>query len=106
MDATALQATGESTLERYSIDSASRSTYGGARVQFADGVVDVGVQAVDQPYAEMHRLKIADGPWFTERDSLRLAPALVVNEAFWRALAGLVPAIVAVRVKVIDAIRY
>lgn len=88
VDATALQTAWESTLERYSIDYASRSTSGGARVQFADGVVDVGVQAVDQPYAEMHRLKIANGAWFTERDSLRLAPALVVNEAFWQRLGS------------------
>lgn len=50
---TALQAAWESTLERYSIDSASRSTYRGARVQFPDGVVDIGVPAVDQPYAEI-----------------------------------------------------
>ncbi|PPG55820.1 ABC transporter permease [Rathayibacter sp. AY2B7] len=88
VDADALQAAWIGALERYSITYASRSTYGSARVQFADGAVDVAVQAVDQPFAEMHRLKIVDGSWFTARDSQRLAPALVVNERFWERIGS------------------
>ncbi|PPH37503.1 ABC transporter permease [Rathayibacter sp. AY1E3] len=88
VDADALQAAWTGALERYSITYASRSTYGSARVQFADGAVDVAVQAVDQPFAEMHRLKIVDGSWFTARDSQRLAPALVVNERFWERIGS------------------
>ncbi|QHC59908.1 ABC transporter permease [Rathayibacter sp. VKM Ac-2760] len=83
VDAAALQAAWEQVLERYRIDYASRTTYGSTRVQFADGAVDVGITAVDQPYAEMHRVKLASGSWFTEGDERRLAPALVINEIFW-----------------------
>ncbi|PPH26020.1 ABC transporter permease [Rathayibacter rathayi] len=88
VDTTAVQNAWTSVLERYSITSASRSTYGTARVQFTDGAVNVAVRAVDQPFAEMHRLTIIDGEWFTARDSQRLAPALVVNERFWERLGS------------------
>ena len=83
VDPAALQTAWETVLERYGITYASRTTYGSARVQFADGAVDVPVTAVDQPYAEMHRLEVEEGSWFTERDELRLAPAVVVSEIFW-----------------------
>ncbi|PPF15544.1 ABC transporter permease [Rathayibacter rathayi] len=88
VDTTAVQNAWTSVLERYSITYASRSTYGTARVQFTDGAVNVAVRAVDQPFAEMHRLTIIDGEWFTARDSQRLAPALVVNERFWERLGS------------------
>jgi putative ABC transport system permease protein len=31
----------------------------------------------------MHRVRLMEGAWFGERDADRMAPALVVNEAFW-----------------------
>ncbi|MBF4461449.1 MULTISPECIES: ABC transporter permease [unclassified Rathayibacter] len=83
VDAESLQSAWESVLERYSIDYASRSLSGGVRVQFADGVVDVPVLAIDPPYADMHRLTLDRGSWFTADDTRRLAPAVVVNEIFW-----------------------
>ncbi|KZX19912.1 ABC transporter permease [Rathayibacter tanaceti] len=88
VDLDALQTAWQGVLERYSIDYASRSTSGSARVQFADGAVEVPVQAVDQPYAVMHRLTIVHGGWFTDGDAQRLAPALVVNERFWERLGS------------------
>jgi putative ABC transport system permease protein len=46
----------------------------------------VQTQAVDQPYGEMHRLRITEGSWFTPGDEALLAPPLVVNEVFWNRL--------------------
>ncbi|MWV57572.1 ABC transporter permease [Rathayibacter sp. VKM Ac-2754] len=88
VDNAALQTAWETVLERYGIDYASRTTYGSARVQFADGAVDVPVTAVDQPYAVMHRLEMEQGSWFAEGDERRLAPALVVSEIFWQRLGS------------------
>jgi len=45
-------------------------------------------QTVDPPYAEMHRLRMASGEWFTESDRERLVPAIVVNQAFLDQLGG------------------
>ncbi|ROP57060.1 MULTISPECIES: ABC transporter permease [unclassified Rathayibacter] len=83
VDPVVMQNAWEKVLERYRIDYASRTTYGGTRVQFTDGAVDVGITAVDQPYAEMHRVELTSGSWFAEGDERRLAPALVINEVFW-----------------------
>ena len=83
VDPVVMQTAWEKVLERYRIDYASRTTYGSTRVQFTDGAVDVGITAVDQPYAEMHRVELASGTWFADGDERRLAPALVINEVFW-----------------------
>jgi putative ABC transport system permease protein len=77
-----------STAERYSIDYVTRVAYTNLRVQFVDGVQDVQTQAVDVPYATMHRLTIDNGAWFTDVDEQRLAPALIVNENFWQKLGS------------------
>jgi putative ABC transport system permease protein len=36
----------------------------------------------------MHRLAMEQGSWFTERDALRLAPAVVVSEEVWERLGS------------------
>ncbi|TDN41979.1 putative ABC transport system permease protein [Curtobacterium flaccumfaciens] len=73
---------------RYDVRHATEATYTSRRVQFPDGVADVQGQTVDPPYAEMHRLRMASGEWFTESDRERLAPAIVVNQAFLDQLGG------------------
>ncbi|MGW9630382.1 ABC transporter permease [Agromyces sp. NPDC055520] len=78
----------QAALERHGIDYASRVGYGGLTVQFADGAVPVSLQVVDPDYGVMHRVRLAEGAWFTERDTDRLAPALIVNEAFWQRLGS------------------
>jgi putative ABC transport system permease protein len=75
-------------MERYGVTHTSRTLWGGLRVQFPDGVLDVGAIAVDQPYAVMHRVAMDQGSWFTERDTLRLAPAIVVSEEVWERLGS------------------
>lgn len=92
VDAEVLDTAWEKVLERYGVTYASRTTYGSTRVQFSDGAVDVPVTAVDQPYAEMHRLEMEEGAWFTERDERRFAPAVTVNEIMWDRLGRPDPA--------------
>ncbi|MFB9310249.1 putative ABC transport system permease protein [Agromyces hippuratus] len=75
-------------LERHGIEYASRVGYGGLTVQFADGAVPVSMQVVDPDYGLMHRVRLSEGSWFVDRDADRLAPALIVNEAFWKRLGS------------------
>jgi putative ABC transport system permease protein len=75
-------------VERYSIGYSSRNVWATSRVQFSDGVVDVQTQAVDIAYGTMHRLTVDKGAWFTKADEARLAPAVVINTAFWKKLGS------------------
>lgn len=70
-------------VDRYDVTYASRALSTTQRVPFPDGVVDVGTQAVDQPYGEMHRVQMQEGEWFTSLDAQQLAPRVIVNEVFW-----------------------
>ena len=70
-------------LERYQIDYASRVVNASQTVQFADGAVPVQTLGVDPPYGTMHRIALEEGTWFTDADTTRLAPALLVNSIFY-----------------------
>ncbi|GAA3339357.1 ABC transporter permease [Curtobacterium pusillum] len=74
--------------ERYDVRYATEATYTSRRIQFPDGVAEVQGMTVDPPWAEMHRLRMASGKWFAESDRDRLAPAIVVNQAFLDRLGG------------------
>lgn len=76
------------TMERYGITYTNRTMWGGFPVQFPDGVLGISVTGVDQPYAVMHRIALDQGSWFTDRDALRLAPAIVVSEEVWERLGS------------------
>jgi putative ABC transport system permease protein len=84
----ALDAAFADTMERYGVTYVNRTTYGGLSVQFPDGVFGISVFGVDQPYGTMHRIALDQGSWFTDRDALRLAPALVVSEEVWERLGS------------------
>ena len=73
----------DSAAARHGITWTSVHTYAQRSVQFVDGVLEVPTEVVDVPFAEMHRLRVAEGSWFGDRDASRLAPALVVNQGFW-----------------------
>lgn len=75
-------------MDRYEISYATRVLWASGRVQFPDGVQEVSLNVVDQPYAEMHRTRMSEGSWFQVGDSARLAPAVVVNTAFWEQLGS------------------
>ena len=77
-----------STTERYSIEYASWNAYAPTSVQFATGVAPVDGQAVDVDYGTMHRVELEKGRWFVDADEQRLAPAIVVNDVFWKLLGS------------------
>jgi putative ABC transport system permease protein len=87
-DAEAVDAAFHGATERYKIDFTSRMAYNNWRVQLPDGVSDVQIQAVDPDYGAMHRVQLSQGRWFTDRDVLRLAPAVIINEAMWKRLGS------------------
>jgi putative ABC transport system permease protein len=87
-DAATFDAAFEATMERYKIRYHSRNAYTNLTVQFPDGVRDVQLQVVDQQFGVMHRIRLAQGEWFTAYDEDRFAPALIVNEVFWRLLGS------------------
>lgn len=70
-------------MDRYEIDYWSRNGYGSLTAQFVDGAVPLATQVVDVDFAEIHRLRVVTGSWFTERDVTRLAPPIVINEKVW-----------------------
>jgi putative ABC transport system permease protein len=74
-----LRAAFETVVERYQIGHAGASRWLQLNAQFVDGVAPLEAQGVDVSYGTMHRIRLSEGQWFTERDELRLAPALVVN---------------------------
>jgi len=77
------------TVDRYRVDFASHNAYINARVQLPGmGVLDVQGQAVDADFGSMHRIKLIEGSWFSEADNERLAPAVIVNEYFWKQLGS------------------
>lgn len=75
-------------VQRHAIEYTSQVQGGNLRVQFRDGAVDVPTQAVDQPYAAMHRTIVKEGRWFTAADVENLAPSIIVNEDFWARLGS------------------
>ena len=83
-----LDAAFESTMDRYKITWHSRNAYANLQIQFPDGVRDVQVQVVDHQFGVMHRVRVAQGEWFTPSDDQRLAPAVIVNEVFWKMLGS------------------
>lgn len=86
-DVDAMEKAFADTVERYSITYASHNAYLNARVQLPGaGVVDVQGQAIDSSFGTMHRVKMLEGEWFTAADNERLAPAVIINEYFWKQL--------------------
>lgn len=74
--------------ERYDIHYVSRSVGDQILVQLAEGVTGVSVNAIDQPYAAIHRLRLMAGSWFTDQDADRLAPAMVISSDLWQRIGA------------------
>jgi len=89
VDPDAINSAFEATAQRYSITYTSRDAYLNPSVQLPGaGVVVFGAQAVDVSYGTMHRVRLAAGHWFTDADEARLAPAIIINEYFWKQLGS------------------
>jgi putative ABC transport system permease protein len=87
-DAEAVDAAFDTVMDRYQISYTSRNQGGSLSIQFPFGVQDTNVQAIDADYGTMHRIRLTEGEWFTDADNLRMAPAIIVNEAFWQQLGS------------------
>ncbi|MGL4340696.1 MAG: ABC transporter permease [Rhodoglobus sp.] len=88
VDLAALNTAFDTVVERYGIRWSSRVSSGEVAVQFIDGVVPVETTVVDPDYGTMHRVALTAGSWFTDDDTGRLAPALVVNSEVWNRLGS------------------
>ncbi|MFD6055059.1 ABC transporter permease [Agromyces sp. NPDC060279] len=82
-DAESVSSAWTEVLERYGVAYGTRLSFGEMLVQFTDGAVTVPVQAVDPAYGIIHRVRVSEGTWFDASDAERLAPAVVISEAFW-----------------------
>ncbi len=87
-DAEDVAAAFDQAVERYSIDYAGAVTYSEGRAQFADGVDSLQLTVVDPDYGVMHRIQLAHGDWFTERDELRFTPAIIVSDMVWQRMGS------------------
>lgn len=85
--ATTLQAY-DDVAERYSVEYSSVRMDTSLNIRGPAGVVQSYTTVVDRDYGTMHRVKLAQGSWFTEVDEQRMAPAVVINEAFHQLLGS------------------
>lgn len=76
----------QTVVERHAVRYSSAVQNAGMRVQFRDGASQASAILVDPDYATMHRIVVQEGRWLADSDEARLAPTLVVNEAFWNRL--------------------
>lgn len=76
----------EEFVERNEIRYASRNTWSRANFTARGFPVSSELMIVDQPYGAMRRVNMLEGSWFTANSDDRLAPPVVVNEAFLRAV--------------------
>lgn len=74
----------DDVVERYRIDYSSIRLDTSLSIRGPAGVVAAPTTIIERDYGVMRRLDVVDGTWFTEVDEQRLAPAVVVNEAFHR----------------------
>jgi putative ABC transport system permease protein len=75
-------------MDRYGIRYWSRNEQGSVIVQTPQGAIQGNVNAVDEPYGVMHRVRLAQGSWFTKADARRLAPAVIVDDVTWKSLGS------------------
>ncbi|AUI51670.1 ABC transporter permease [Arthrobacter crystallopoietes] len=76
----------EGLVERYGVEHSSLRYQTSVPFQFPDGVSTTETMVVDRGYGTMRRVDLSLGHWFTPTDEQRLAPAIIVNEAFHQRL--------------------
>lgn len=76
----------DDVVERYAVEYAARTTWGQMAVDLPGGTQLLNGQLVDPDYGIIHRIVPGEGRWFADSDVDRLAPTLVVNQAFLDAL--------------------
>ena len=88
MNAESVTAAFRDVAQRYSVEYSSLTHQALVPFQLPNGVMTVQTQVVDPAYAKMRRIPMVEGAWFTAEDAQRLAPAVVVNEAFHRQMGS------------------
>ena len=68
--------------DRYAVEYSSLIAQTAVPFQLPDGVTQTQTTVVDADYEVMRRVPMVEGSWFTAADAQRLAPAIVINEAF------------------------
>ncbi|MET4061091.1 putative ABC transport system permease protein [Arthrobacter sp. UYP6] len=74
--------------ERYAVEYSSLIYQTMVPFQLPNGVTQTQTMVVDADYEVMRRVPMAQGSWFTAADGQRLAPAVVINEAFYTSLGS------------------
>ena len=69
--------------QRYGITTSTHVGRTQAEFQLPRGVTKVDTTIVDVGYGVIHRVPLMQGTWFASDDHRRLAPAVVVSEAFY-----------------------
>ncbi|MBD8044269.1 ABC transporter permease [Arthrobacter sp. Sa2BUA2] len=82
-DAAGLRDAYVNVAERYSVEHSSLFLPTQIPFQFPDGVAQTDALVVDADFGTMRRVNLQTGTWFTEADTQRMAPAVIVNEAFY-----------------------
>lgn len=54
--------------------------------QLPYGALGIDTRVVEPDFGVMHRIELAQGSWFTDRDAQRLQPAVIVNDYVWQQL--------------------
>ncbi|RMI07010.1 ABC transporter permease [Cellulomonas triticagri] len=87
-DVPAAAAAMDALVEKYQVTYATRVSWTQVAVELPGGAQVITAQSVDPHYGTIHRLSPGQGRWFAPSDAERLAPTLVVNEAFLAALGA------------------
>ena len=74
--------------ERYAVEYSSMVYSTTVPFQLSNGVTQTQATVVDADYEVMRRVPMVQGTWFTAADAQRLAPAVVINEAFHASLGS------------------
>jgi putative ABC transport system permease protein len=88
VDGVALSKQVARVMDRYGIRYWTRNEQGTVVLQTPQGAIVGNVNAVDQPYGVMHRVRLSQGSWFTATDARRLAPAVIVDTVTWKSLGS------------------
>ncbi|UVJ40611.1 ABC transporter permease [Arthrobacter sp. CJ23] len=84
-DPAQLEKSFQGIVSRYGITYSTHVGQAQGSFQFPRGVQQVQVTVVDPGYGVHHRVELRRGSWFAADDEQRLAPAVVVSEAFYNA---------------------
>ncbi|TDK23586.1 ABC transporter permease [Arthrobacter crusticola] len=81
-DQAAVVAAYAEVVDRYSIEYSSLRVDTFLGIRTPAGRIDAMGLLIEPDYGTMRRMNVVDGRWFTDGDTERLAPVMIVNEAF------------------------